>query len=86
MVDVHLEAERCAFMAVEFSRQLAANGVGLYPDVMVTPEAASVVGARRWRPGPVPARRVTAIQAAGRAGPNPGPLTLTSRRADYRAK
>ena len=29
MIDVHLEAERCAFMAVEFSRQLAANGVGM---------------------------------------------------------
>ena len=29
VVDVHLEAERCAFMAVEFSRQLAANGVGM---------------------------------------------------------
>ena len=86
LVDVHFEAERCAFMAVEFSRPLAANGVGLYPNVMVTPEAASVVRAQRWRPGPVRARRVTVIQAAGRARSNPGPLTLTSRRADYRAK
>jgi hypothetical protein len=73
VADVHLQAERCAFMAVEFSRQLAANGVGLYPNVIVTPEAASVVRARRWRPGPVPARRVTVIQAAGRARSNPVP-------------
>ena len=29
VVDVHFEAERCAFLAVELSRQLAANGVGL---------------------------------------------------------
>jgi hypothetical protein len=29
VIDVHLEVERWAFMAVEFSRQLAANGVGM---------------------------------------------------------
>ena len=29
VVDLHLEAERCAFLAVELSRQLAANGVGM---------------------------------------------------------
>src|SRR5262249_22780731 len=30
VVDLHLEAERYAFVAVELSRQLAADGIGLF--------------------------------------------------------
>jgi len=29
VIDAHLDAEHCAFMAVELGRQLVANGVGM---------------------------------------------------------